>query len=290
MPRIMKDICNNVHNELQDAIKNLRRLLNLEEENICNDNSLYKEFIRHYLQYTNTIGGFILFPRHNCSINQLRGRSNKIQDRFDLTLEFIRRMYEKNFSADNNPLIDISENDKEFFKMFGKGKEGFDLLTEFSEFAQKVMCIDFKNPQYIQDARVYRVGVTNAADRGLDMYSNWGPAIQIKHLSLDIELAENIVNSVSSDRIVIVCKNAEKDVILSLLTQIGWKSKIQSIITEDNLIRWYEKALRGKYAKVIGEELLECLRSEIINEFPPINNIPEIIKDRHYERISTDLL
>lgn len=170
------------------------------------------------------------------------------------------------------------------------GKEHFDLLTEFSEFAQKVMCIDFKNPQYIQDARVYRVGVTNAADRGLDMYSNWGPAIQIKHLSLDIELAENIVNSVSADRIVIVCKNAEKDVILSLLTQIGWKSKIQSIVTEDNLIKWYEKALRGKYAKVIGGELLECLRSEIINEFPPINNIPEIIKDRHYERISTDLL
>lgn len=97
MPRIMKDICKNVHNELQDAIRNLRRLLNLEEENICNDNSLYKEFIRHYLQYTNTIGGFILFPRHNCSINQLRGRSNKIQDRFDLTLEFIRRMYKKIF-------------------------------------------------------------------------------------------------------------------------------------------------------------------------------------------------
>lgn len=140
------------------------------------------------------------------------------------------------------------------------------------------MCIDFQNPQYIQDARVYRVGVTNAADRGLDMYSNWGPAIQIKHLSLDVELAENIVNSVSSDRIVIVCKNAEKDVILSLLTQIGWKSKIQSIITENNLINWYEKALRGKFAKIIGQKLLDRLRDEIINEFPPINNIPDVIK------------
>ena len=28
------------------------------------------------------------------------------------------------------------------------------------------------------------------------MYSNWGPAIQIKHLSLDITLAKNIVNNV----------------------------------------------------------------------------------------------
>lgn len=133
MPRIMEDICKNVHNELQDAIKNLRRLLNLEQENICNNKnySLYKEFIRHYLQYTNTIGGFMLFPRHNCSINQLRGKSAKIQDRFDLTLECIRRMYEKNFSADNNPLFDISENDKKFFKMFGKGKKGFKNYAKF---------------------------------------------------------------------------------------------------------------------------------------------------------------
>lgn len=74
------------------------------------------------------------------------------------------------------------------------------------------------------------------------MYSNWGPAIQIKHLSLDISLAESIVNGVSSDRIVIVCKDAEKDVIVSLLSQIGWRSHIQSIVTENDLIKWYEKS------------------------------------------------
>ncbi|UKI45865.1 MAG: HaeII family restriction endonuclease [Phocaeicola vulgatus] len=72
------------------------------------------------------------------------------------------------------------------------------------------------------------------------MYSNWEAAIQIKHLSLDISLAESIVNGVSSDRIVIVCKDAEKDVIVSLLSQIGWRSHIQSIVTENDLIKWYE--------------------------------------------------
>lgn len=68
------------------------------------------------------------------------------------------------------------------------------------------MCLDISNTSHIQDAKIYRVGVTNAADRGLDMYSNWGPAIQVKHLSLDVSLAENIVSDISSDRIVIVCK------------------------------------------------------------------------------------
>ena len=120
------------------------------------------------------------------------------------------------------------------------------------------------------------------------MYSNWGPAIQIKHLSLDVELAKNIVDSVSSDKVVIVCKDAERDVIVSLLTQIGWRNHIQSIVTESNLICWYEKALRGKYAEQIGDELIIRLCGEIAEEFPSVDTIPDIIKNRHYEKVETD--
>ena len=101
-----------------------------------------------------------------------------------------------------------------------------DILSEFSEFAEMVMCLDLSHPTHIQDAKVYRVGVTNAADRGLDMYSNWGPVIQVKHLSLSITLAQSIVDDVNSDKVIIVCKDAERDVILSLLNQIGWHSHI----------------------------------------------------------------
>lgn len=121
------------------------------------------------------------------------------------------------------------------------------------------------------------------------MYSNWGPAIQIKHLSLDITLAKNIVNNVSSDKVVIVCKDAEKDVIVSLLTQIGWKNHIQSIVTENDLINWYEKALRGKYSTILGEKLLYCLAQEISEEFPSVDSIPDVIKSRHYEKLKDDI-
>lgn len=165
-------------------------------------------------------------------------------------------------------------------------EDAYPLLKEFEDFTQKVMCLDCSTPQHIQEAKVYRVGVTNAADRGLDMYSNWGPAIQIKHLSLDLSLAESIVNSVSCDRVVIVCKDAEKDVIVSLLSQIGWKSHIQSIVTENDLINWYEKALRGSYSNQLGEQLLYCLANEIAEEFPSVDTTPEVIKSRHYETIS----
>ena len=167
-------------------------------------------------------------------------------------------------------------------------EDKMDMVKEFEDFTRSVMCIDFLNPAAIQDAKIYRVGVTNAADRGLDMYANWGPAVQIKHLSLDTELAENIVSSVNSDKIVIVCKSAEKAVILSLLTQIGWKNKIQSIITEQDLRVWYEKALRGKYGNIMGDKLLKTLIEEIAEEFPSIDHGADCLKDRHYDLIHSE--
>lgn len=145
------------------------------------------------------------------------------------------------------------------------------LLEEFSDFTERIIGLPKEHSTVTVNARINRIGVTNAADRGLDMWANFGMAIQIKHLSLTEELAENIVSSVSSDRIVIVCKNSEEKLIISLLTQIGWKSKIQSIVTENDLVLWYEKALRGTFAEEIGVEVLSTLYNEILLEFPATN-------------------
>lgn len=162
------------------------------------------------------------------------------------------------------------------------------LLKEFEDFSRKVMCLDTTNVMFAQNANVYRVGVTNAADRGLDMYSNWGPAIQIKHLTLDEELAKSIVEGVTSDKIIIVCKDAEKRVIESILRQIGWGNKIQSVVTESDLVVWYEKALRGEYSSQLSESLLKTLIEEISNEFPSVNDMPQVLIDRHYEKLSDE--
>lgn len=162
-----------------------------------------------------------------------------------------------------------------------------DILAEFSDFAKNVIQLSEEHPWVELKANINRVGVTNAADRGLDMWANFGMAIQIKHLSLTEELAENIVSSVTSDRIVIVCKDSEEKVILSLLNQIGWKSKIQSIVTEDNLINWYEKALRGKFSKELGQNILNKITNEINAEFPATNNseFEEFIQTRNYNAV-----
>lgn len=160
-----------------------------------------------------------------------------------------------------------------------------DLLSEFEDFAQKVMSLNVNKLTYSQIAAIYRVGVTNAADRGIDMYANWGPAIQIKHLSLDPDLAKDIIGSLSSRNVVIVCKEVEERVILSIMRQIGLSERIQSVVTERELTEWYEKSLRGRYSGITGDILIGTLIEQMEQEFPSLEGLPQILADRHYERI-----
>ena len=165
-----------------------------------------------------------------------------------------------------------------------------DLLKEFSDFAEKVLFISPDKPKSTSPAKIYRVGVTNAADRGLDMWANFGPAIQIKHVTLTDYIAESIVDSVSADRIVIVCKDAEKKYIESIIGQLGWASHIQSIIVESDLINWYEKGLRGTFKDIMGEKIIQALRSEMQNEFPVANlhELDKLFLKRGYNNITLD--
>ncbi|WKN40573.1 HaeII family restriction endonuclease [Tunicatimonas pelagia] len=169
--------------------------------------------------------------------------------------------------------------------------EKIEVLKEFETFAEKVICINSEKTSFKSPANINRVGVTNAADRGLDMWANFGPAIQIKHLSLNEQLAGDIVATVTSDRIVIVCKDSEESVVKSLLNQLGWKSRIQSIITESELIEWYEKALRGSFSDGIGDKLLRSISDEIVLEFPSADNseFMDFYKGRGYHELSDSL-
>lgn len=164
------------------------------------------------------------------------------------------------------------------------------LIEEFQEFADKVLNLSPLENRKTLAASFHRVGVTNAADRGLDMYANFGTVVQVKHLSLDEELAEDVVTSITSDRIIIVCKDSEKKVIHSLLSQIGWRSRIQSIITINDLVYWYEKALRGDYSDILGENILLTLAQEIKAEFPSVgnNSFQEFKKERNYHKLQSD--
>lgn len=168
-------------------------------------------------------------------------------------------------------------------------KNKIELLRHFSSFARKVIGFNESLENTKTFAKIHRAGVANAADRGLDMWSNFGPIIQVKHLTLNEELAADIVTSLSADRIVIVCKDAEEKVIVSLLNQIGWKAKIQSIVLESELIEWYDEALRGKFSNVISHKLLNLIKQEIEVEFPSVVTLTSFMEGRGYQKLKDSL-
>ena len=73
----------------------------------------YQKFIENFIHKTYTIGGSIIFPKEN-SINRARGINPFIKDRWDLTLECIRRYYQN----EDSPLYETLVKNKEFFDLF----------------------------------------------------------------------------------------------------------------------------------------------------------------------------
>ena len=73
------------------------------------------------------IGGFIIFParkrQNKMTINGARGFSAKIEDRFDLTLECIRRYY----VSKESPLYEVLNRYDDFFSLF----ENFENYVKF---------------------------------------------------------------------------------------------------------------------------------------------------------------
>lgn len=94
------------------------------EHNIPN----FTKFKEEYWHKTYTIGGSTIFPMVRWSMNQARGCSMKICDRWDLTLECIRRFY----AGEPTPLDKALEKSREFFELFVdfKGYVDFFLLQD----------------------------------------------------------------------------------------------------------------------------------------------------------------
>jgi type II restriction enzyme len=159
------------------------------------------------------------------------------------------------------------------------------LLKEFEDFARMVLGIDSEHLSISMPARLYRAGLSNAADKGLDMWANYGLAIQVKHLTLTEELAEDIVEETTADKVLIVCKDSEKETIEKVYQQLGVGGRVQGIVTQTHLINWYENALRGKCSKTVGSTLIESLKIEFQVEFHYSTTFSKFFNERGYDKM-----
>lgn len=87
-----------------------KRVLDQVAHEVGDIEAYYENLIRR----SYTIGGMIIFPKHPNSMNQRRGTCGKISDRWDLTLECIRKYY----IGEDSPLRKVMEDDKPFYDLF----------------------------------------------------------------------------------------------------------------------------------------------------------------------------
>ena len=74
----------------------------------------YHQYVESYLHKLYQIGGAVIFPSAVGGINQTRGCRRDIRDRWDLTLECIRRYY----NGEDCPLKGVLDKNKAFFDLF----------------------------------------------------------------------------------------------------------------------------------------------------------------------------
>ncbi len=137
-------------------------------------NGWLSNFERKELQYkVRTIGGHVIFPAHKkngYTINQARGMNRIIADRFDLTLECIRRFYQNKTSVLYNTFVRY----KDFFDLFidFRGYINFFMLQDFVDEKEQVRFSlpfdDFQRsplPQTIDEYKQYKTHIIDLINK-----------------------------------------------------------------------------------------------------------------------------
>lgn len=127
--------------------------------------------IEKFFTTCSTIGGYIIFPgnkvNNKMTINGSRGMNRHIKDRFDLTLECIRRHY----ANEESSLSDTLRRYPEFFNLFNdfQGYVDFFLLQDLvkEDYSSIRFCVpfdSFENPPLPSNVREYQLYKDNITD------------------------------------------------------------------------------------------------------------------------------
>jgi len=141
------------------------------------------DMVQELFDRGSTIGAYIIFPNSQVdrkhTINQARGISPLIDDRFDLTLECIRRFY----INEPNPLEETFRRYASFFRLFESFEHYIqfflldDLVDQRGEVKFYLPFDDFQSPpefRCVEDYFVYRDRVLdfiNSRNRRIDKYT-----------------------------------------------------------------------------------------------------------------------
>lgn len=163
------------------------------------------------------------------------------------------------------------------------------ILSDFEEFVDTFLGLSEGEVLLQTHVDIHRAGQgTYAADKGVDIGTNFGTMVQVKHVTINSKQAKNIQDNAYVDRIVVVCRDAEEEVITNVSTQLGF-NKIAGIVTLSRLKSWYNMCF-SKYQSRLGNKVLGYLQNEFKKEFQTgdyrIPDINEFFEERGYDQDS----
>ncbi|MGI8466928.1 MAG: HaeII family restriction endonuclease [Pyrinomonadaceae bacterium] len=269
------------HDVWSETAMPIEFLVVLDAENRATGGAVENYIYARYGERQGTVSGVI------SAIKDAMPESFKLENLLELFIKEsgIRRSIDKAYEIVVYSLFETVISALEARVKVSVSENSKPILQEFSDLAKVLLGVDENNLSWEQTARIFRVGVTNAADRGLDMWANFGVAVQVKHLTLNEKLAGSIAAQVESDSIVIVCKDAEAKVIETVLRQIGYGVRVRGIVKESDLVKWYGKCLRGKFSDKLAKPLLERLLKGFEAEFPFSTTLAEFLEERGYKSL-----
>lgn len=256
-------------------------LIVLDAENKATNGAVEKYIYSRYGERQGTVSNVI------SAIKEAKPETFRLENLLELFIKEsgIRRSIDKAYEIVVYSLFETVISALEAKVKVSVSENSKPILREFSDLAKVLLGVDENNLSWEQTAHIFRVGVTNAADRGLDMWANFGVAVQVKHLTLNEKLANAIAAQVESDSIVIVCKDAEAKVIETVLKQIGYGLRVRGIVKESDLVKWYEHCLCGKFSEKLANPLLERLLSGFEAEFPFSTTLAKFLEERNYKNL-----
>lgn len=159
------------------------------------------------------------------------------------------------------------------------------LLCDFEDFTQTFMGLGPEKHGKETIVQIYRPGRgTYAADQGVDIGTNFGQMVQVKYVNISESAVKKIDKRAFVDEIIIVCKDAERSIIESVTSQIGYE-RIRAIVTISEIKKWVDKAF-NEYPTTLGSKIIFFLKNEFGEEFTQgdwkIPDIENFMEDRNY--------